>query len=437
MRQSSLALRLIAAAVVASLVALVAAGLVISNLLRNFVEESYGQTLDATMLALMANTAYDEDPGRPVLRLNAPDPRFEQPFSGWYWTISAGEDVLFRSGSLWSSDLSVDGDGAIGPQGEALMLASRNFTAPGGTAPLRIVATAPRAAIDADVARVVTPLVIALVVLGASLALAQLLQVRVGLAPLRRLGGNLGRIQTGEIDTLPSENYRELSPVIEQMNGLIVHNGETLRRAREHVGNLAHALKTPLALIETELQRPAGKARDRSIGEASQTMNRHIAHHLRRARMAATVGLMHARTPVAAVVEELLPVFRGVHADRNLNISIDIPAELTFSGERQDLEEMLGTVIDNGCKWARSSVHVHGIADADRLVITVDDDGQGMSEEQLRQAGERGRRFDESRHGTGLGLSIAREIATIYGGELAFGKSAQGGLSVRLTLPRA
>ena len=100
MRQSSLALRLIAAAVVASLVALVAAGLVISTLLRNFVEESYGQTLDATMLALMANTAYDEDPGRPVLRLNAPDPRFEQPFSGWYWTISAGEDVLFRSGSL-------------------------------------------------------------------------------------------------------------------------------------------------------------------------------------------------------------------------------------------------------------------------------------------------------------------------------------------------
>src|SRR5690606_29081919 len=163
-----------------------------------------------------------------------------------------------------------------------------------------------------------------------------------------------------EIDTLPAENYRELAPVIQQINGLIVHDRETLRRAREHVGNLAHALKTPLSLIETELARPASPARDSSIGEASRVISRHIAHHPRRARMAAATGLVHARSPVADVVQDLLPVFRGVYADKNLVISVKIEPGLSFAGERQDIEEMLGNVIDNACKWARSSVAITG-----------------------------------------------------------------------------
>lgn len=439
MRRRSLAIRLAAGALLASLVALVAAGLIISGLLRTFVEDSYGRTLDANMLALMGNIAVDDTLGRPVLRIDAPDPRFNQPFSGWYWTIADESGVLFRSGSLWSGDIAEGQARVTGPQGEVLFSRSRSFTAPGATNALRVLATAPRSALDADTGRVVWPLVIALVVLGGSLVLAQLVQLRFALRPLRQVGEDIGRIRSGAIDVLPDHAYRELSPIIAEMNGLITHNRTMLDRARQHVANLAHALKTPLAVIGTELDRsPSAPGRDRAIADAAGRMNRHVAHHLGRARMAAASGLVHARADVGLVVADLLPVFRGVYADKGLTFTLDIAPGIGFAGERQDLEEMLGNLLDNGAKWARTTIAITAQAHGEnRLCILVEDDGAGMNTAQMQEAGTRGRRFDESQPGSGFGLAIVRDIAELYGGVLAMAPGSLGGLCVSLELPRS
>lgn len=430
MRPRSLALRLTLLAMLGSLAALALAGVVIAGLLRNFILDSYDTRLDATMVGLMAATSINSTTGRLSIDATVADTRFETPFSGWYWQISDGEDPLIRSGSLWTENLK---PGDIGPQGEHLLLKERQFTAPGGTNRLIIRASAPMAEIESDAASIIWPLVISLVLLALGLGIAIAAQIFIGLRPMRRLSGELGEIAAGRRETLTPSTYSEIQPIVARTNTLIEANRQTLERARTHAGNLAHGLKTPIAIIASEIDRP--QIRRDVISEAMTRMDELVRHHLRRARAGASATARGVATPVGPVVDDLLLVFRGLTADRGLTLAAEIAPNLKFAGERQDLEELLGNLIDNACKWARGHVKIGAERLGARLVITIRDDGRGMSVENLARVGERGRRFDESRPGSGLGLSIVQDLAQLYGGTLDLTSAPDQGTTAKLELP--
>lgn len=444
----SLALRLMVLALGASFLALVAAGLVISGLLRSFVVETFETNLNATMVALMANTQFDDEAGRFSLDASVADPRFEQPLSGWYWQIADADQVLIGSTSLWSNTLGVgvgEPDGSVkrqmmmGPQAEPLFVMQRDFTAPGGTGRLRVSVAMPEALIKAQIARVVWPLIWSLSLLGLGLSAAIIIQVRLGLKPLRQVETDLKAIETGKRESLPPSQHDELAPLVAQINSLLAHSTSTIERARTHVGNLAHGLKTPLSGLDALVARSVLPAADRAEFETlSGNMSRMISQHLRRARSAGAVGLAGARTHVGTVLDGLLPVFRGIYAERSLTITVSGDTEAIFAGEREDLEEMLGNLIDNAAKWGRSriDIEISKVSDS-RIMINVCDDGPGLNAAEIDFARERGRRLDESRPGSGLGLAIVDDLSALYGGRLTLARARLGGLAAGLELPAA
>ncbi|SFZ86827.1 Signal transduction histidine kinase [Devosia enhydra] len=448
MRRASLALRLALLAIGASIVALALAGILISGLLRQFVEETYDASLDAAMVAVMASTAYDGDTGRLSLDAAVADPRFEQPYSGWYWQVGDAGGTLIRSGSLWTSDLvappipageTIGRAAGLGPRGEALRLATRGFSVPGSAQRLVITAALPQAEIETRLAGILTPLVISLVLLGLGLTLAIVIQVRIGLKPLRQLRAELARIGAGEIETLPPARHAEIAPLVDEINRLLETSRTTLARARTHVGNLAHGLKTPLAVITSALEKARGGSLPvAGIPEATETMNRLVVHHLARARSAAAEGGTGSRADLELALSGLLPVFRGIHADRRLALELTVEPDLAFAGERQDLDEMLGNLIDNACKWGVQRITISAArADEAMLEVVVVDDGPGLAPAEALRATERGQRFDETRPGSGLGLAIVSDLATLYGGSVRLERAEGGGTRARLTLPAA
>jgi signal transduction histidine kinase len=260
--------------------------------------------------------------------------------------------------------------------------------------------------------------------------------MRWGLRPLRRVREDLHKIREGEIQHLEGYYPSEIEPLVQDLNALIDSNREIIERARTHVGNLAHALKTPIAVLQNET-RSDGGALAAKVGEQIAIMRDQVEHHLNRARMAAQTNVIGAVTPVAPVVDGLARVMRKVHQERAIQIETRVAPELRFRGERNDLEEMVGNLFDNACKWAKSRVRVSaGRGDGGRrLAISFEDDGPGLPPERREAALSRGGRLDESKPGSGLGLSIVNELARVYGGRLELESSELGGLKARLTLP--
>jgi signal transduction histidine kinase len=443
----SLKLRLIALALIWTALAILVAALVISSLLRQFVERNFDQALQATMVAVMAGTEFDAS-GNLVISNSVVDPRFDQPLSGWYWQLNDAETIIARSRSLWDVDLGTgvaEPDGTIdsatvsGPDGTAIRRMQRDFTAPGGTRRLRVTVTMPAELIDEEIASIQRPLFLSLALLAVGIGVAIGLQVSVGLKPLGSLGRQLTEIRRGEREAMPDQTYTEIQPLVRELNALLAHNRGVIERARTHVGNLAHGLKTPLSVLDGHVAAGRDDA-EGTLADISATMNRLVSHHLRRARSAAAHGIIGARAPVRETLTDLMPVFRGVYADRALHFAVDAEASLHFAGDRQDLEEMLGNLIDNACKWAEQDLSVRAVLAPSKtapplLEITVTDDGPGMSDEEIAAARQRGVRHDEGKPGSGLGLAIVEDIARLYGGALDLSRNETGGLSARLTLP--
>jgi signal transduction histidine kinase len=274
---------------------------------------------------------------------------------------------------------------------------------------------------------------------GFGLVATTFLQVRLALAPLRRIGRALYAIRAGDATRLEGSFPLEIAPLAHEMNALIEANRETTERARTHVGNLAHALKTPLSVIMNEargIDPPVGPR----IAEQAALMREHVDHHLERARMAAQRRIIGVVTDVAPIVERLARAMRKIHEGKGVLVDVDISGQPRFRGERQDLEEALGNLMDNACKWSRGRVAVSvrvetAAGDLRRVVFEIEDDGPGLSREKRQQALERGRRLDESVPGTGLGLSIVVELARLYGGRFDLADSELGGLRCVLVLP--
>jgi signal transduction histidine kinase len=293
------------------------------------------------------------------------------------------------------------------------------------------------AEVQKRVAQFNSALLWAFAVLGLGLIAAIIVQVRVGLLPLRRVSEALAKIRDGKAQRLEGDFPAEIAPLASELNSLIAHSAEVVGRARTHVSNLAHYLKTPLTVISSEAAAQPGPLAD-SVMRQVGAMRRQVDHYLARARAAGSVDVIGNRTNVHAVLDDLARVLTRIHADCGISISVECNALLFFRGERQDLEEMAGNLIDNACKWAHSCVRVRARPLGNLFEIGIEDDGAGLSPEERQLVGERGERLDESVPGSGLGLAIVRDIAKLYGGSFDLCDSVElGGLRAVLQLPIA
>jgi signal transduction histidine kinase len=264
-----------------------------------------------------------------------------------------------------------------------------------------------------------------------------LFQIRFGLRPLVRLRAGLGLIRRGQAERIPGEFPSDIAPLARDLNLLLETNREILDRARTQVGNLAHALKTPLSVIINEAENaPADVAA--KIRDQAATMRDQVNYYLDRARAAALVGTLGTITEVKPVIDGLARTFTKIYRDKDLTIDVKIPPGLRFRGEKQDLEEMAGNLIDNAAKWARGEIVVCAEVEGGGRVsfrLVIDDDGPGLPEGARADVLKRGRRLDETKPGSGLGLSIVKDLATLYRGSLALETAPSGGLRAVLTLP--
>jgi signal transduction histidine kinase len=267
------------------------------------------------------------------------------------------------------------------------------------------------------------------------LIIAIFLQVRIGLLPLRRVRESLARIRDGKARRLEGKFPAEIAPLAGELNSLIQHSEEVVGRARTHVANLAHFLKTPLTVLSGEAEGQPGPLAD-TVKRQVDSMRRQVDHYLARGRAAGALDVLGNRTKVKSVLDDLARVLEQIHERRGIEIDVECPQTLFFRGERQDLEEMAGNLIDNACKWAKSHVSVRAAGDGGaQWQLTIEDDGPGLAPEDRARVLARGERLDESVPGSGLGLSIVEDIAKLYGGSLELGTAAAGGLAARLSLP--
>lgn len=454
----SLRFRLLAATLVALLVALLLAGLLLAGLFRDHVMRQFTATLTAQLDQVTARLAFDTQ-GQPTLAANSlSDPRWSRPYAGLYWQVDgpagAPQRGVLRSRSLWDSALVVDrdavADGAVhvhevpGPQGTRLLLVERTVRPDGAaTTSWRLLVAADLRETEAAIQRFNGVLLASLAVLLVLLCAAALAQVAVGLAPLQTLQRALSALHAGRASRLEGRFPAEVQGLIDDFNAVLDRNAEVVARARTQAGNLAHAVKTPLAALSqaaaaAQRQPEAAVQLAPLVLEQVATAQRHVDWHLARARAAAAQGVPGARVALAPVIEGLIRVLERVFAERGLSfVTAPLDAGLHFAGEVQDLQEMLGNVLDNAGKWARHEVHVSACAASGepRLHIVVEDDGPGIEPSRRDAVMARGARLDETVPGSGLGLAIVQELVGLYGGSVRLGASARGGLRVELRLP--
>ena len=297
-----------------------------------------------------------------------------------------------------------------------------------------VMASSPRDAVAAPLREAMATLAVSLVALGAALVLAMLIQVRLGLRPLERLRRAVADVRSGRSESVPDEQPREIQPLASELNALLAQNAANLERARRHVANLAHGLKTPLATLAVAL--PKGTGRDDGLHELVDLMERRIRHHLGRARTAALNGPVRAQTSIAPRIADLAVVLGKINAEKALEFSADLPADLAVACEQQDFDEMAGNLLENAFRWASRKVRVSALLTDGRFVeVSVEDDGPGLPVEQISQVLKPGQRLDETAPGFGFGLPITRELAELYGGALDLSPSSLGGLRASLRLP--
>ena len=434
---SSLVGRLVLAAGVWIVVSLVAAGVLLDAALSDRVDYDVRRDAEARLGALIGATAVASD-GRPVIQRPHGDIRYQEPRSGVYWQVHVSEGNILRSRSLGDETLpmtpSPDPLQIDGPDDQQLVVLTRTLLLPGARAPVTFTVAVDRSEIEEHASRFAGSVSAALALLGVGLLAAVVVQIRVGLRPLTAVGRALARVRAGQATEIAGNYPGELQPLVDEINQLVRHNATVMERARTHVGNLAHALKTPISVLSARANIDKGALAD-VVRTQTTMMSKHVEHHLARASMAGPEGGVYRRTSVAEVLDGLGRTLAQIYAQRDLEIDVDAPAKVLFRGERQDLEEMAGNLMDNACKWARNRVFVTARSDGGRLALVVEDDGPGMAEAFHGEAFERGRRLDESVPGSGHGLAIVRDLTLLYGGKVTLGRSRFGGLAATLDLP--
>ena len=455
-RRGSLASRLIVGALAWILIVLAAAGWGLSSLYRDSVTRALDAEIEVVLQTLVAALGSDPDGTIVVAEGDLPnDPRFARVLSGRYWAIAPSESYgnprdAYRSRSLWDGALPWPTDrvqsltanpGLIqtlettGPNEERLRVAAQAILLPDRPEPVLLIAGADKRDAEASYHRFAASLSAALALLAFGLFVAMVIQVRVGLAPLTRISTDIADIRAGRLARISEDYPVEVAPLTVEVNQLLEHNRQVVDRARTHVGNLAHALKTPIAVLMNEAKGSTEFAE--LVRRQTESMSRNVQHYLKRAQAAASGQVLGARVEVKSVADDLARMLTRLYRNKGVEITVSGSAEAAFRGERQDLEEMLGNLMENACKWCIEEIFVRVESDTQTVTITVEDDGPGLSPEARVIAMQRGMRLDETTPGTGLGLSIVTDLSQDYGGSFRLDASEAGGLKAVLSLPAA
>jgi signal transduction histidine kinase len=457
LRTRSIAARLLAVSTLLSCTLLLVAGLVLSAVYRAGAEARFDAQLDAYLRVLVADIATPgednrTDPGQLGL------PQFELVASGWYWQITRLGDAapeIKSSRSLFTARLPRLADLGVaaglggaragtanGPDERELRILERVIDV-GDQGLFLVQVAATTSDLEAEIARFEIGLAATFALLAVALAATSVVQVLYGLKPLRRLREAVAAIRRGHAETIGGGYPREIASLADELDLLVATNRNVVERARTQVGNLAHALKTPLSVIINEAVQDHGPLALK-VEEQAAIMRDQVAHYLDRARAAVSAQGIGVATEIAPVIAALLRTFEKIYAERAVTFSASVAAGVRFAGERQDLEEMIGNLVDNAGKWASSRVVVTVAPELSRSLderayfrVTIDDDGPGLEPELRDKAIQRGKRLDETKPGSGLGLSIVVDLATLYRGGVTLGSSPAGGLRAELVLPAA
>ncbi|MEZ5945925.1 MAG: ATP-binding protein [Hyphomonas sp.] len=455
----SLARRIMLAAAVWGLVVLVGGALALSALYRAQTLALLEDDLDQTLVTLTRDMSQGDAflPDGRVTDDNraffASDARYLTQYSGLYWAIvgvnEEGEPTGdLRSKSLWDEPVPATPElikralaapgvtqfsGAPGPAGQRVHAAAKAILIENRETPLVLIAAADRAQNDAAAVRFRNMLLGTMIALFGGVFAAMVAGIRYSLQPLKKLGHDIAEIREGTRLKLPDDYPSEVQPLTQELNLLIDHNQEVVERARTHVGNLAHALKTPIAVLKNEAK---GETQlDDVVRRQADAMQTNVEHYLKRAKMAARAEALGARTEVRPVLDGLARLLNRLFDAKGIEVTVSGGDGATFRGEKQDLEEMVGNLMENACKWAKADVAVTITEGAGELRIEVDDDGPGLTPDEREGALKRGVRLDETTPGTGLGLSIVTELAELHKGVLELDAAPGGGLRARLRFP--
>lgn len=439
----SLTRRMIGVSALWIFVLLVGGGIALDRVLTSAITRNFDAQLEYVLTAMIASSEIGPEG---EVRFNRPlaDQRFLEPYSGLYYQISGRGYETFRSRSLWDRALTVKAPhGDDGPHvydskefpDEPLRVLERDVRLPGSQTRWRFQVAQGRAALDEQIATLRRTLVRSFALLGLGLIIASALQATYGLWPLRRIRRGISAVRTGQISRIDDALPDEIAPMVEELNALLEHNEKQAEEARRHAGNLAHALKTPLTVIMNEATANSPDLQAAIIREAT-TMRRQVDHHLARARAVGRRGMMQSRAEVWPALKAVERAMSRLH--RHVTVDLAGVKDALVHVEHQDLEEMVGNLIENAAKYGQGRVFVEVKRDGDFVDILVEDDGPGISEEDRKKLFERGARLDTGKPGTGLGLAIVRDVVEIYGGSITLEESEDlGGLLVRLHLPAA
>ncbi len=449
----SLRLRLLASTLAWLLLTIALAGWGLRALFRDHITQQLQEQLLMQLNHLSAAVEWDPGGGVTVVPMAA-DARLAQPLSGIYWQVDelgdAPRSAVARSRSLWDQVLTLPPPPSQYPvagyrvlhlhdaQGHELLAVARPLQLPGDAAPpLRLVVAGDQALLAEPLQRFTRLLLAALAMLALGLAVAVALQLHLTLRPLKLLRQRLAAVRRGDAAQLAGDFPQELQPLVSEFNHVLAENADMVQRARTQAGNLAHAVHTPLSILANAAAQDASPLAQ-MVREQVESARREVDYHLARARAAAAVRATGLRTPVLEPVQGILRTMQRLHTDRGLRFEMAPQAiDGAFRGEAEDLYELLGNLIDNAGKWARSRVVVDVQCEGGQLCFTVDDDGPGIPEAQRERMFERGVQLGDERSGAGLGLDIVRTLAHTYGGSVQALQSPMGGARLRLRLPAA
>ena len=442
--RSGLTSRIIILSIFWIVITLIVTVLLITWLYRDHIEQHYDSHLFTHVEELVAAARVDDD-GYLTLSSEPTDPRFHRRDSGWYWQIMSGDRSMAHSPSLDGrkldvSDLNFDENHDVqtlrDPEGGLLRARVVHMSYQHLDDPVTILATAPQMQILDDVADFRMHIILSFLVVAVGLSLAVVVQITVALRPLKAIRAAIGDVHAGLISRLPRDFPADVQPLVDKLNSLLDHNETLLKRARSQLADLAHALNTPLTVIRNEARNLTSKEGNLILDQA-HAMSGNIDHYLTRARTSGQSDVFGYQTSIKSVVEDLRFAVDRMYEDRDIRIELCSKGDCRFRGDVQDLEEMLGNLLDNACKWAAEKIEIRCRLKDERLTLSIEDDGPGIAEEDRETVLKRGHKLDESARGYGQGLGIVKDIAELYGGEVRLGRSLLGGLRVALELPAA
>ena len=444
---NSLALRLFLSASVWILLTLISGGLLLSDIFRESTEKSFEDKLNLFMETLIGSSKIDSTDSITVVNPLG-DPRFFQPYSGWYWQINDASRTLERSRSMWdqvftldkrliggraqfiNSNLKKDKEDNI-VMSQRLKIIQREISFPGFDKPLTFMISGDTEEVEKNILVFNNILISSLVILGLGLLLSVYLQVKYGLLPLKKIKNSLFKIRNGDAVKLEDNYPTEVSPLAKEINILLDHNEKIVERAKTHVGNLAHALKTPLAIITNHVD----KTQDTTVKPQIEHIKKNIDRYLNKARSSSSNKKKKKKINIDFTVKRITNVFKKINPNLQISLMI-VSKDLTIPGNTDDLDEILGNLLENACKWTSSIVELKVFkCSENEIKFTISDDGPGLPMKRRKEVFARGFRLDEQIPGTGLGLNIVKDTVEQYYGRVWLSESIFDGLEVNVVLP--